>query len=275
MERSGRSSLKQILPSFLWTPARSVYHAFYPAILKAQCAYLDWKTRGQELDPPLPPAMLRFRVGESLDAAEFLHVGRETARLLCQTWAELGVELAPDLNVLDFGCGCARTLRWLVKEHPQVHWTGCDVDAEAIDWCRQHLPGYRFEVNPPMPPAPFPDASFDVLYGISVFTHLDETAQRAWLPEFHRLLRPGGMALLSFHSESVWRGREDAARIAAGEFVFERSRKLRGVLPDWYHTAFQSRARIETLLLETFGEVRYFEGRLGAHDLAVGIRTRD
>ncbi len=220
--------------------------------------------------------MLRFRVGESLDAEEFLYVGRETARLLGETWAELGVELGPDLDkeldVLDFGCGCARTLRWLVREHPKVRWAGCDVDAEAIAWCREHLPGYRFEVNPPLPPAPFPDAAFDVLYGISVFTHLDEAAQRAWVPEFHRLLKPGGVLLLSLHSESVWRGRKDADRIAAGEFVFERSRKLRGVLPDWYHTTFQSRARIEGLLGEHFGEVRYFANRLGAHDLAVGIR---
>ena len=34
-----------------------------------------------------------------------------------------------------------------------------------------------------------------------MLTHLREKAVRAWLQEVHRVLRPGGLALLTFHDE--------------------------------------------------------------------------
>ena len=91
------------------------------------------------------------------------------------------------MAALDFGCGCGRTLRWLTREWRDVSWHGTDVDAEAVGWCRSHLPG-RFEVNGPMPPLPFPNASFDLVLGVSVFTHLDEPVQRGWAAELRRVL---------------------------------------------------------------------------------------
>ena len=45
----------------------------------------------------------------------------------------------------------------------------------------------------------FADGSFDLVYAFSVLTHLDVKAQSAWLAEFRRILRPGGILLLSLH----------------------------------------------------------------------------
>ncbi len=44
-----------------------------------------------------------------------------------------------------------------------------------------------------------PDQSFDLVLANSVFTHLKLDTAKAWIKEIRRLLRPGGIALLSFH----------------------------------------------------------------------------
>jgi hypothetical protein len=45
--------------------------------------------------------------------------------------------------------------------------------------------------------------SVDLLYGISVFTHLSEYHRHLWLSEIARVLRPGGCAILTTHGEFV------------------------------------------------------------------------
>jgi SAM-dependent methyltransferase len=47
-------------------------------------------------------------------------------------------------------------------------------------------------VNEIAPPLPYPDSSFDFVYAISVFTHLPENLQDAWMQDCRRVLKPGG-----------------------------------------------------------------------------------
>ena len=50
------------------------------------------------------------------------------------------------------------------------------------------------------PICPFEDNYFDLVYGISVFTHISDLAD-AWFLELLRVLRPGGHAYLTIHDE--------------------------------------------------------------------------
>jgi methylase of polypeptide subunit release factors len=43
-------------------------------------------------------------------------------------------------SILDFGCGCGRMLLWLPELGRKRALHGTDIDADAIDWCREHLP---------------------------------------------------------------------------------------------------------------------------------------
>jgi SAM-dependent methyltransferase len=101
---------------------------------------------------------------------------------------------------------------------------------------------------------------------------LSESYQKAWLAELRRVLKPGGLLLLSFYSRHVWQPLEDGGSVAGGGFVFRASAKWKGILPDWYQTALQSEARIVRAMEEAgFVDVVYLERRLGDQDL-VGAR---
>jgi SAM-dependent methyltransferase len=262
--------LKKLVPNFLRPAVRTLYHGAFRARLRSEWRLRDRFERYRG-SLPVPPARLRFRVGEDSRLSRFLDVGRRTAENIESALSQVGAGFGDGLKVLDFGCGCARTLRWLIYRYPHVHWSGVDVDAEAIEWCRTKLPGAEFACGQPMPPLPpLPGgADFDLIYAVSVFTHLNEDFQRAWVGELERVLKPGGILLVSVYGEHVWRAQPEARAVAEGKFVFRTSEKLMGILPDWYHTALQSRERVTALLEGRFVRVRYLERALGDHDAVI------
>jgi SAM-dependent methyltransferase len=78
------------------------------------------------------------------------------------------------------------------------------------------------------PPLPYPDERFDLVYALSVFTHLTESQQRSWSAELHRVTRTCGYVLFTTHgpsfphSDPSFTTPEIANRLANGELlVFE------------------------------------------------------
>jgi SAM-dependent methyltransferase len=172
--------------------------------------------RGVEVvdGPPLPPRRLMVRVAMTADAEWFLRSGRAAYDSIAAH-----VPLESVSSVLDFGCGCGRVTRYLAGFPGSV--SGSDLSEPAVRWCRANLPFGRFEVNGLEPPLRFDDESFDVVYALSVFTHLTGDLQLAWRDEVRRVLRPGGVFLLTTHGDS-YVPRLDAderRRFEAGELV--------------------------------------------------------
>ena len=188
----------------------------------------------------VPPATLRFRVSELHSAGEFLKIGRGCAFWIAERIRAAGLQLDPGDRILDFGCGCGRTITWLMRDYPGVEFHGTDVDSESIEWCRTHLLKGRFVVNAALPTLPYPDDYFRVVYCLSVFTHLNEEMQDAWLPELHRVLAPGGLILLSVHGRNATGSlkAEDLGTLKSVGFVHKTSNKLKGIVPHWYHTTW-------------------------------------
>lgn len=153
--------------------------------------------------PELPPRRLMVRVAGTADADWFLRSGRAGYDAIAAHVALGGVQ-----SVLDFGCGCGRVTRYFHDFDGDV--AGSDLSEAAIEWCRSHLRG-RFEVNRLEPPLPFADGSFDLVYALSVFTHLTAELQLAWRDELRRVLSPQGRLLITTH------GRSYLPRLDAGE----------------------------------------------------------
>jgi SAM-dependent methyltransferase len=98
-------------------------------------------------------------------------------------------------SVLEFGCGWGRIIRLFLKDVEPGRLQGIDCMRGAIEICASTNRHARFALVDPFPPTSLPGESFDVIYAYSVFSHLSEEAHLAWLAEFKRLLKPGGLVI--------------------------------------------------------------------------------
>ena len=121
------------------------------------------------------------------------------ADLVEQIAREAGADLGSLERALDFGCSSGRVVRVLAAAYPAIEWHGCDPNGPAIDWARVHLPEVRFLQSPTEPPLPYPRTYFDLAFAISIWSHFGEPAAAAWLSELARVIRPGGLLLLTTH----------------------------------------------------------------------------
>ncbi len=147
---------------------------------------------------PIPPTRLLMTVAGSPEIPVFLDGGKLAAGSIVDILQRNEIRIGDLQAILDFGCGCGRVLRfWKDLSATEVH--GTDYNPELAAWCAQHLSFVQIGTNKLAPPTGYPTARFDLIYALSVFTHLPEAAQMAWMSEFHRILRPGGLLLLSLH----------------------------------------------------------------------------
>lgn len=106
-------------------------------------------------------------------------------------------------RILDWGCGPGRIIRHL----PNVIGNECeyfatDYNKETIDWCSKNLPGIQFNQNTLVAQLPYNDNFIDVIYGISIFTHLSEQLHYDWFNELYRVLKPNGILFLTTHGDN-------------------------------------------------------------------------
>lgn len=217
-----------------------------------------------------PPPMLRYRVHRSFDEHGYEEMGRVVAQTIVDILRSEHVEL-DGRDVLDFACGPGRVIRDFHRLVPTARLTGSDIDRDAIDWARANMGDVAsFHLNHSEPSTEFADASFDIIYCISLFTHLDEASQDAWLGELARLLRPGGVLLTSVHGRPTLASCTDRERAELGRrgIAFRVDRKGRfklDGLPDFCQTTFHTRAYIERHWTSFFNLRAYREGGIHGH----------
>jgi SAM-dependent methyltransferase len=130
-----------------------------------------------------------------------------------ELWEQLGPETRQAIDgllgddwsyegkrIMDFGCGAGRTLKHFIPEAEFASgevW-GADIDAASIDLLAQTVcPPLHLVKSDYLPPLALESGSFDLIWSISVFTHLTDNSL-PWLCELHRLLAPGGLLIATY-----------------------------------------------------------------------------
>ena len=150
----------------------------------------------REASLPVPPESLRSIVAAPTEAI-FLWTGIYDANLFLKIFTR-HTAAKDRITLLDFGCGCGRMTRFLsLAPGLDVHAT--DVNPLLTAWCSDNIPNAKTLLNGTCPPLVHPKNSFDLIYSLSIFTHLSLSSSRAWLGEMCRLLKPEGILILTTH----------------------------------------------------------------------------
>jgi SAM-dependent methyltransferase len=128
-------------------------------------------------------------------------------------------------------------------------------------------------LNGERPPLDFPDRFFDLVYAVSVFTHLPESLQLAWLQELRRVTAPGGLVLLTVRGPSYADTLSPEKRVELGAhgFVFSpMPPHLQHLFPAWYQTATMTEDYIRRTWSVVFEIVRRIPRAVdGAQDMII------
>jgi len=243
----------------------------------------DWFYPDVSRYPALPDGERMARVMGTISPTQFLLGGFSDFNKFTRLLTAIGAGGLHDRRrVLDWGVGCGRVARYF-SAAPGIELCGVDVDADNIAWCSRNLPG-EYRTVPLRPPAALDAASFDLIYGISVFTHLRERDQRAWLAELDRLAAPGAIILLSFHGTTAgnyaglpWPALDAYLGAVArdGFVVTSANNQIRNFIDDprYYVDVSHSTAYVRRVWGEYFDVIDIVPGMTSTQDLAV-LRKR-
>jgi ubiquinone/menaquinone biosynthesis C-methylase UbiE len=145
----------------------------------------------------LPPDKFIYET-YNLNYQDYIEDGSETAKEIIGLVNQYSGLNKPGNRLLDWGCGPARVIRHfpLLKDN-NLEAFGTDSNAGYIKWNSTHIPGVMFSTNQASPPTGYPDRYFNVIYGLSILTHLSEEKHFSWVKEFGRLLKPGGLLIIT------------------------------------------------------------------------------
>lgn len=169
----------------------------------------------------VPPAALAFDAYNHVHWQAYHDSGMLHARLVADVIREH--HRGDALRICEWGCGPGRVIRHLrsALADRSIELFGTDENPASVAWCRSHIPDVEFRRNGRDPPLPFDDDALDVLYAISVFTHLSEPGHERWADEVLRVVRPSGLVILTTHGDAC-AGRllpNERERYRAGKLV--------------------------------------------------------
>jgi SAM-dependent methyltransferase len=220
-----------------------------------------------------PPLSILWDAQATTDLAEYKRSGEEAAALY---WGLIRphLDFTQPARVCEWGCGPGRIIRHLpaLAAGFPVDFYGSDYNRASIAWCRANLPGITCFANDLAPPLAVTDAFFDAIFCRSVFTHLSAEMHHRWIGELRRVVRPGGIVILTTHGDA-YRPRltaQERIRYDAGELVMRtlgaEGRKL--------FAAFHPPGFVRARLLTDLSILEHRPGE-GTQDIWVARRPTD
>jgi SAM-dependent methyltransferase len=148
-------------------------------------------------EEPLPEHVAVNRTQWDEDAPNWVAEGERQWRAE-PTWGGWGVPipgLLPDdmtgVDAIELGCGTAYVSAWMARRGARV--VGIDNSARQLETARRLAAEHGVDltlIHGNAEAVPYPDASFD--FAVSEYGAAIWCDPYVWIPEAHRLLRPGG-----------------------------------------------------------------------------------
>ena len=166
-----------------------------------------WTALGED-DPLWAILSQPDKRGGQWNPEEFFAAGEAEIAGLEHWCAHLGLP-REHRRALDFGCGVGRLTRALASRYDEV--VGVDISPSMLEQARrlhEAVRNVRFVENA-QPRLDFlDDASIDLVYCVITLHHIPAHLQLAYVREFMRVLKPGGLAVFQIASgyASDWRG---------------------------------------------------------------------
>jgi len=134
-------------------------------------------------------------VADNYHAIAASHMDPQWRDMIVPALAGIDIDMS---QCADFACGRGRNTVKLLKEGAG-HVTMIDVNPQNIDYVRAHVcvPGKATAVlTNGLDLAPLEDGLFTFLYTFDAMVHFDVEIVFAYIREFHRVMRPGAVALM-------------------------------------------------------------------------------
>lgn len=195
----------------------------------------------------VPPAWLIQASTGAPDTTDHIESGKLSADYYVDLYNRLCGDFDDVERVLDFGCGCGRVLSRMPSSG-SARYFGVDLREDAVQWLRETMPEGTFVAGSAMPPVDTGAQDFDLIYSVSVLTHLTQEQEGAWLDEWHRLLKVGGYVIATFRAEDwveqfAYENQKPAIRkewIDNDGFCYQKHRYWEGIFPEYYSGTYQT-----------------------------------
>jgi SAM-dependent methyltransferase len=145
-----------------------------------------------------PPGNMMFGASDQA-RQDFIRIGTSIFETLEREVIGHFGGVTSEMKVLDFGCGNGRIALPFFHAHRKPT-AAVDPNPHVIAFLQRVIPGAGATVSASVPPLPFDDETFDCVYSVSVWAHLPLPMQWPWLREINRVLRLGGLALITTSS---------------------------------------------------------------------------
>ena len=125
----------------------------------------------------------------------YVLAGTTAIALIRQAMALAGEQNAP-AAILDLPCGHGRVMRVLRAAFPDSTLIACDLDRDGVDFCAETFAAVPVYGNTD-PARVRIDQPVDLIWVGSLFTHIDPARWNDFLDLFARVLRPGGILVVT------------------------------------------------------------------------------
>lgn len=153
-------------------------------------------------------------------------------------------------SFFEFACGHGRFTRHLVRALTPARLTVSDVVPGSVDFLQETfgVDGFYSSTNPESLAIP---RKYEVIFVLSLFSHLPFSAWVPWIAKLHSALVPGGVLVFSTHGESF--AQHEGVQLEPDGTRFFSSSESSALDGEQYGTAFAAAATVKRIVQQAVG----------------------